>query len=151
MLLTIGRGLDAYEPTSAEQQVRSTLSVFVKQDINLPAPLWAADVRSGIGKPLLDPNPQFRSMQFGQASVFRWKDESGRPWEGGLILPVGYDPSKRYQICSCKRTFSMKCHHKIIEVVPQIQKAQRKLTLEVELSGVFEVRAATRYRLQYDL
>jgi hypothetical protein len=84
-----------------------------------------------------------------QTSVFRWKDESGRAWEGGLILPVGYDP--RYQICSCKRTFSMKCHHKIIEVVPQIQKAQRKLTLEVELSGVFEVRAATRYRLQYDL
>ena len=35
-----------------------------------------------------DPNPQLKDIALGEATVFRWKDKSGRDWEGGLFKPV---------------------------------------------------------------
>lgn len=74
------------------------LSIYVQQDLNTPPTLWARDVRSNRSKEILDPNPQFKHFAFGHASLYQWKDDSGRMWEGGLFLPIDYNPSKRYPL-----------------------------------------------------
>ena len=45
-----------------------------------------------------DPNPQFRNLELGQASVYTWKDKQGRDWRGGLFKPIDYKPGRRYPL-----------------------------------------------------
>jgi dipeptidyl aminopeptidase/acylaminoacyl peptidase len=47
---------------------------------------------------LWDPNPQIRKIELGEATVYRWKDPTGRDWKGGLFLPVPYQPGRRYPL-----------------------------------------------------
>jgi hypothetical protein len=47
---------------------------------------------------LWDPNPQFADLKFGIASVYRWKDDTGYQWTGGLVKPVDYVAGKRYPL-----------------------------------------------------
>jgi dipeptidyl aminopeptidase/acylaminoacyl peptidase len=72
-------------------------SVTIKQSLNRPPVLWA-EPTSGHGKQLWNPNPQFASMTFGEASVYHWKDKTGYEWTGGLVKPVNYIPGKRYPL-----------------------------------------------------
>ncbi|MFC6647119.1 hypothetical protein ACFQBQ_16365 [Granulicella cerasi] len=77
------------------------LFVSVHQAMNQPPTLWVQKAEApsdGSAKLLLDPNPQLRHVALGQARVYRWTDSSGRKWEGGLVLPVDYDPSHRYPL-----------------------------------------------------
>ena len=74
------------------------LSISIHQDLNTPPPLWARDVASRREKQLLDPNPQLRHVESGRASIYRWTDATGRIWEGGLLLPVGYKVGQRYPL-----------------------------------------------------
>jgi dipeptidyl aminopeptidase/acylaminoacyl peptidase len=74
------------------------LQLFVKQSINEPPTLWVRDIRSGASRQLWDPNPHFSHILFGNASVYRWKDETGREWTGGLVKPVGYVTGRRYPL-----------------------------------------------------
>jgi hypothetical protein len=74
------------------------LSLYIDQSLNGPPTLWAKDNASLRSRGLLDPNPQLHQISSGQASVYRWTDETGRKWEGGLVLPVGYQASHRYPL-----------------------------------------------------
>jgi dipeptidyl aminopeptidase/acylaminoacyl peptidase len=102
---------DHWEPTRLEVSVdgrgnqvadgseaRKSLSVIVKQGLNESPTLWVTDSLNGRSKMLWDPNPQFRNINFGQASIYRWTDGSGRRWKGGLVKPVGYTAGKRYPL-----------------------------------------------------
>jgi hypothetical protein len=66
------------------------LSVFVKQDIGVSATLWATELATGRSKQVWDPNPQFKSLQIGEASIYRWKDSTGYEWTAGLVKPFNY-------------------------------------------------------------
>jgi len=72
--------------------------VFLKQDLNERPTLWTSDVLTKTARQLWDPNPQLGHVEFGRASVYRWKDPSGRDWIGGLVKPVGYLPGQRYPL-----------------------------------------------------
>src|ERR1700677_2491163 len=74
------------------------LQLFVKQDLNDPPTLWVRDIHSGASRQIWNPNPQFAQILFGNVSPYRWKDETGREWTGGLVKPVGYVPGKRYPL-----------------------------------------------------
>lgn len=76
----------------------SRLIVSVKQSLNEPPTLWATDKVTGQSSEIWDPNPQLKTMRFGAASVYRWKDETGYEWKGGLVLPVNYVPGRRYPL-----------------------------------------------------
>jgi hypothetical protein len=80
------------------QEAGPLLSVYVQQDLNTPATLWVRDVRSNRSKEILEPKPQFKHFTFGHASPYQWKHDLGRMWEGGLFLPIDYNPSKRYPL-----------------------------------------------------
>jgi dipeptidyl aminopeptidase/acylaminoacyl peptidase len=74
------------------------LSLEVKQDLNTPPSLWAVDSRTARRKKLWDPNPELSNVSMGAVSVFRWKDETGYEWVGGLIKPPDYRPGTRYPL-----------------------------------------------------
>jgi hypothetical protein len=87
-----------HETSSLEELHGRHIRVFVKQSLNEPPTLWASDTPTSAARMFWDPNPQLQHLNFGIASVYRWKDGSGRQWTGGLVKPVGYVPGQRYPL-----------------------------------------------------
>jgi hypothetical protein len=85
-------------PSSSAHSGSETTKLFIKQTLNDPPTLWASDPEEGKSRLLWNPNPQLANLLFGQASIYRWKDNAGREWTGGLVKPVGYEPGKRYPL-----------------------------------------------------
>jgi dipeptidyl aminopeptidase/acylaminoacyl peptidase len=81
------------QPTKSQE-----FEVAVKQSLNEPPTLWATDRRTGRSRRLWDPNPQLARMRFGIASIYRWKDNTGLEWRGGLVMPVDYVQGRRYPL-----------------------------------------------------
>jgi dipeptidyl aminopeptidase/acylaminoacyl peptidase len=76
----------------------SDVHIYVRQGLNEAPSLWASDARTHAARPIWNPNPQLQGLDFGQASVYHWKDETGRDWTGGLVRPVGYVLGRRYPL-----------------------------------------------------
>jgi len=74
------------------------LRAFLKQDINQPPALWAAQITGGKSKEIWNPNPQLSQIIRGTASVYRWRDSTGYDWSAGLILPPDFTPGHRYPL-----------------------------------------------------
>lgn len=76
----------------------SRVRIYIKQGLNEPPALWAADTANSNTREIWNPNPTLRSLRFGLASVFQWQDSALREWTAGLVKPVGYIPGKRYPL-----------------------------------------------------
>lgn len=74
------------------------LVVSVREGLNDPPALWVQELNGGQSKELWDPNPRLNHVQIPKASIYRWKDNSGFTWTGGLVKPVGYSPGRRYPL-----------------------------------------------------
>ncbi len=91
-------------PAQQDEQNRSPLSVktrplvAVKESLNKTPALWVTDKAARRSKELWDPNPRFNQIEFGEASVYHWRDKSGFEWTGGLVKPVSYVPGRRYPL-----------------------------------------------------
>lgn len=98
--------LDANEPfnkspsglNASKEEVNKNIQLVVEQTLNNPPTLWMVDKQTGYSSQIWNPNPQFAHIQFGQASVYHWKDRSGYEWTGGLVKPVDYVPGRRYPL-----------------------------------------------------
>jgi dipeptidyl aminopeptidase/acylaminoacyl peptidase len=77
---------------------RPAVDVFITQDLNSPPRLMGTDHATGEAKILWDPNPQLKRISLGEESVFRWKDDTGRDWIGGLYKPPDFEPGRRYPL-----------------------------------------------------
>ena len=55
---------------------------------------------------LTNPNPQLKSIELGQASVYRWKDKEGKEWKGSLYKPSNYKTGQRYPLVIQTHGFS---------------------------------------------
>lgn len=75
---------------------RDGLEVTVKEGFNNP-PLLVAKNRQ-VSRIIWDPNPQLKNVELGDASVFTWKDKTGRDWKGGLFKPSNYKQGQRYPL-----------------------------------------------------
>jgi hypothetical protein len=84
--------------SSAQKSGCEALRLFVKQSLNDPPTLWATDEKTNRSALIWDPNPQFGHIGLGAVRRYQWTDESGQIWKGGLVLPVGYQPGKRYPL-----------------------------------------------------
>ncbi len=80
------------------------LQVAVRQGLNEPPQLVATNNQTS--RVIWDPNPQFKSIELGQASVYTWKDKAGREWRGGLYRPSNYKPGERYPLVIQTHGFS---------------------------------------------
>jgi dipeptidyl aminopeptidase/acylaminoacyl peptidase len=83
---------DGPPPTSVH------LWVGVRQDLNNPPTLFVSNSSKEQGLKLWDPNPQLRTINLGEVSVYRWKDKAGREWQGGLVKPPNFKPGRRYPL-----------------------------------------------------
>lgn len=45
---------------------------------------------------LFDPNPEFGKLLMGRVERLNWRNESGVPWYGDLVYPIGYRAGRRY-------------------------------------------------------
>jgi dipeptidyl aminopeptidase/acylaminoacyl peptidase len=90
---------DAVQQT-AQQSARYApdLRLYMRQSLNDAPALWAFDPRTKEDHLLWNANPQLERLAFGEASIYRWKDPTGREWMAGLVKPVGYVPGHRYPL-----------------------------------------------------
>jgi len=84
--------------TKSESAEARSISVFVRQGLNIPPALWASDRITGQARQIWDPNPQLSQIVIPEATVYHWNDKVGREWTGGLIKPLGYVPGRRYPL-----------------------------------------------------
>lgn len=91
-------GLAVTESTDSPRSGRlgEPLSVKVKQDLNTPPTVWAAEGSSS--EKIWDPNPRLANYELGEASIFKWRDQSGHEWTGGLVKPPDYISGTRYPL-----------------------------------------------------
>jgi hypothetical protein len=85
---TVSRSLPAERP----------LSVTVKERFDSPPVLVATDESSKISRVIWNPNPQLKGIELSDVSVFRWKDQTGLNWVGGLYKPIGYVRGHAYPL-----------------------------------------------------
>jgi dipeptidyl aminopeptidase/acylaminoacyl peptidase len=84
------------ESDSVPEVGRGDLQVTVMEGLNEPPLFVARDKRTS--RVLWNPNPQFKNIEFGDASVYTWKDTEGRTWKGGLFKPTNYQQGLRYPL-----------------------------------------------------
>ncbi|MBE0547977.1 MAG: hypothetical protein IH627_10070, partial [Rubrivivax sp.] len=68
----------------------------IAERLNLPPDL-VADGPAGRSVRLTKLNPQF-SAAWGTMRPYSWKDAQGRPWDGGLMVPAGFEPGSRHAL-----------------------------------------------------
>jgi dipeptidyl aminopeptidase/acylaminoacyl peptidase len=93
-------GAWAVEPGTARDQPDPGRSIdaVVEQGMNAPPVLVGVDHRTGASQVIWNPNPQLKQIPLGEESVFRWKDDTGRDWIGGLYKPPDYAEGRRYPL-----------------------------------------------------
>jgi dipeptidyl aminopeptidase/acylaminoacyl peptidase len=84
--------------TRDEPVPRRAVDAVVEQGMNLPPVLLGVDHRTGASKVIWNPNPQLNEIHLSEESVFRWKDDTGRDWIGGLYKPPDDEPGRRYPL-----------------------------------------------------
>jgi dipeptidyl aminopeptidase/acylaminoacyl peptidase len=72
------------------------LEVTVTEGLN-EAPQFVA-TNKRISRVIWDPNPQLKNIEFGEASIYTWKDKEARNWRGGLFKPINYKAGQRYPL-----------------------------------------------------
>ena len=97
VLTSSGAWIIKSQATGAAEEPRR-INVSIKQGLNKPPLLVATDTTTNVSRTILNPNPQLKDIDFGEASVFRWQDKTGRNWTGGLYLPPNYVPGNRYPL-----------------------------------------------------
>jgi dipeptidyl aminopeptidase/acylaminoacyl peptidase len=94
------RGVIKGEPEGGNH----VFEVVVKQGVNEPPLLVAANKK--ISRVIWDPNPQLKDIEIDRVSVFKWTDDAGREWKGGLFKPSNYALGRRYPLVIQTHGFS---------------------------------------------
>jgi dipeptidyl aminopeptidase/acylaminoacyl peptidase len=102
------KSIQVYEKTGstwtrvigAGQSARSQypLEVSLEEDVNASPKVFVADEKTHRKTLLLDLNPQFDQIQFGNVEAVEWKATDGHQVNGGLYLPPNYTPGTRYPL-----------------------------------------------------
>lgn len=82
----------------ADTERQQGLTLRLHQSLDSPPELWASDDQTRVSKPVWNPNPQLNAVTFGRARVYRWTDNNGYTWRGGLVFPPDYVEGRRYPL-----------------------------------------------------
>ena len=72
-------------------------ALHIDESLNQPPDVFAT-VSGGQVVRLTDLNPQYSVGNWGSMRPYAWKDSKDRLWEGGLMVPAGYDSHARYPL-----------------------------------------------------
>lgn len=91
------------QPTYEE---KTKVHFEVQQSLDQPPYLAARSGASHEEIVIFDPNACLRGRSLGSTHVMRWADRRGATWVGGLMLPPGYSPGRRYPLVIQTHGFS---------------------------------------------
>ena len=75
----------------------SAWTLRVQEGLNQP-PDIVAGTSDGASVRLTRLNPQFSEASWGSIRPYSWKDARGRPWDGGLLVPSGFDATVKHPL-----------------------------------------------------
>jgi hypothetical protein len=84
--------------TEKAKKVRTPVELRVEQSLNDPPVLAAIDLKTGVKRRVLDPNPWLANRQLGLVKAITWQVREGLIWRAGLYYPPDYSPEKRYPV-----------------------------------------------------
>jgi dipeptidyl aminopeptidase/acylaminoacyl peptidase len=84
------------EQYSVDKSTR--LLTCVRENNATPSEVVLADLSTGEIRTLLDVNPELQNLQINSAKRIDLVDKRGEPFWGHLVLPLGYEPGKRYPL-----------------------------------------------------
>jgi dipeptidyl aminopeptidase/acylaminoacyl peptidase len=96
----------AQQVSGADRAAGGALEAEVKEGLNYRPVLLARDSKSSVARTIWDPNPQLQDIALGEATVYKWKDKTGREWKGVLFKPVPYEAGRRYPLVIQTHGFS---------------------------------------------
>jgi dipeptidyl aminopeptidase/acylaminoacyl peptidase len=74
------------------------LAACIREDGKTPSNVALVDLSTGAVRDLIDVNPELRNLQIGSATRIDVFDKRGERFWGHLVLPLGYEPGKRYPL-----------------------------------------------------
>lgn len=74
------------------------LAACIREDNTTPSNVVLADLSTGAIRTLVDVNPELQNLQIGPAKRVDVSDNRGERFWGHLVLPLGYEPGKRYPL-----------------------------------------------------
>jgi dipeptidyl aminopeptidase/acylaminoacyl peptidase len=95
-------------PLSDKEKEKLPPRVVLAEDMNTPPKLYLVVSDSSPYELLLDLNPQFESLKFGNVEEVDWAGRNGEKFKGGLYYPLGYEPGKRYPLVIQTHAFNPK-------------------------------------------
>lgn len=84
--------------TNPQNRKHLPIDVTLDQDVNTPPTIKVTDLRSHRQTELLNPNPQYKTLAFGNVETIQWKVAGNYTVAGGLYLPPDYIVGKRYPL-----------------------------------------------------
>jgi dipeptidyl aminopeptidase/acylaminoacyl peptidase len=87
-----------WEKTTDDRKTRSHVEIVLEENMHESPKLYAVDLSARGRAMLLDLNPQFANLEFGEVEEVHWSDATGRNIKGGLYFPVAYSPGKKYPL-----------------------------------------------------
>jgi dipeptidyl aminopeptidase/acylaminoacyl peptidase len=86
-------------PHASVAERPNRVRIVLRQGLNDPPVLYAADVRTGQNRVVLDPNPGLQSdFALGHVDFIEWTNTDGRKWQGRLYYPADYERGRRYPL-----------------------------------------------------
>jgi hypothetical protein len=85
-------------PDTQHVVVKPKLDVTLVEDMNSPPQIFVENLSIGARRVLLNLNPQFSHLQFGEVRDLGILTIDGTSVRAGIYLPVGYEPGIRYPL-----------------------------------------------------
>jgi dipeptidyl aminopeptidase/acylaminoacyl peptidase len=90
---------DAWSVLSRENvSAEMPFEIREEEGMNTPPRLFVRNTSTGQEKLILDLNPQFAHLDFGEVKEFSWNTSDGHSVSGGLYFPPDYSPGKKYPL-----------------------------------------------------
>ena len=87
---------DAFSQYSSDKSSR--LLACMRENNTTPPEIALADLSSGEVRTLVNVNPELQNLQISPAKRIDVLDKRGQRFWGHLVLPLGYEPGKRYPL-----------------------------------------------------
>ncbi len=80
---------------TTKKPARESVAIILKESLNAPPKIYATDPKTKDEALLLDLNPNFARLQFGNVETVEWEVAPGLKVKGGLFLPPDYEKGKK--------------------------------------------------------
>lgn len=85
-------------PDAQDMEAKRPLDVWLMEGMNSPPKILAENLNTRAKRLLLDLNPQFSQLQFGEVRDLGLLTTQDVSVKAGIYLPVGYNPATRYPL-----------------------------------------------------